>query len=94
MDFERSLEDENVYTRSLVFSSGKGQRNCLRRGMGIALCPERVLERDFKSGKLVRLEWPPAPAETMIMMITHVDKWCSLPLERFMELAEEAVLQG
>ncbi len=62
--------------------------------MGIALCPERVLARDFAQENLVRLEWAAAPAETMIMMITHEDKWCSPPLEHFMALAEQAVMFG
>ena len=62
--------------------------------MGIALCPERVLSRDFEKGTLVRLEWSPAPTETMIMVITHVDKWCSPPLKRFLELAKAVILQG
>ncbi len=82
---------ENVRTMPLIFSSGKGQRNCLLRGTGIALCPERVVARHLAEGKLVKLEWEPAPMETMIMMITHVEKWCSPPMERFMELAREAL---
>lgn len=77
-----------------MFSSGKGLRNCLRRGVGMALYPERVVRRDIEAGRLARVGWPHAPQETMVMMVTHDDKWRTPLLERFMELARESILAG
>ncbi|BBD09995.1 lysR family transcriptional regulator [Desulfovibrio ferrophilus] len=61
------------------------------RGVGIALCPERVVADDIARGRLKRLNWPHAPAETMILMITHVEKWRSPLLEDFMDMAREGI---
>ena len=62
--------------------------------MGIALCPERSVAADLAAGRLVRVGWPHAPAETMILMLTHADKWRSPLLQAFMDLAREAILPG
>lgn len=68
-------------------------RRCLRRGVGIALCPVRTVADDLAAGRLVRLDWPHAPEETMILMLTHSEKWRSPLLERFMAMAGEAIMQ-
>lgn len=81
-------------TRPLVFSSGPGLLRCLRRGVGVALLPLRVVREDLAAGGLARLHWPPAPAETMLHMITHAEKWRSPLLERFLSMAREAILRG
>lgn len=46
---------------------------------------------DIARGRLKRLNWPHAPAETMILMITHVEKWRSPLLEDFMDMAREGI---
>jgi len=59
--------------------------------LGIALCPERVVAADLKAGRLKRLDWAQAPTETMVLMITHVEKWRSPLLEDFMIMAREGI---
>ncbi len=79
--------------RTLVFSSGTGQRQCLLRGLGLALLPRRAVREDVAAGRLVELDWPPAPAETMLLMISQAERWHSPLMRAFMALAHEMVAE-
>ncbi len=94
MDFERSLEEQHVAPRILVFSNSKGLRHCLYKGVGLSLCPEVAVRDEIERGALVRLPWEEDGLETSVLMIWHADKWCSPLLTRFMELAREIMGGG
>ncbi|GFM35292.1 hypothetical protein DSM101010T_36570 [Desulfovibrio subterraneus] len=57
--------------------------------MGIALCPRTSIAEDLQQGRLIPLDWPAAPRETALLMIRHVDKWCSPLLTDFLALARK-----
>jgi len=78
-----------VDRKAIVFSSTPSLYNTLKRGVGLAFCPEIMVRRDIEEGRLVQLYWPPGPTETTVFMIRHADKWCSPVVSRFMEIAEE-----
>ena len=35
----------------------KGLRNCLRRGLGLTLCPRAAIRHDLEAGRLTALPW-------------------------------------
>lgn len=83
--FERSLEEQRVKHRPLEFSSGNSLRGCLQRGIGVTFCPTVAIRKELQEGVLRVLPWP--QTATSVIMIRHVDKWCSPLLHRFMEIA-------
>lgn len=83
--FERSLEEQQVDHRALEFSSGNSLRGCLQRGIGVAFCPTVAIKKELEEGVLRVLPWQ--ESATSVIMIRHVDKWCSPLLHRFMEIA-------
>jgi DNA-binding transcriptional LysR family regulator len=85
--FERSLEEQNISHRPLEFSSGSSLRACLQRGLGVTICPTVAIHKELQEGVLRQLHW--RKTSTSVIMIRHVDKWCSPLLSRFMEIALE-----
>lgn len=83
--FERLLEEERIEHRVIEFSSGNSLRGCLLRGIGVSLCPRISISRELRDGTLLALEWP--EISTSVIMIRHVDKWCSPLVARFMDIA-------
>jgi len=75
-------------------------RRCLRRGVGLTLCPRVAIAVDLAAGRLLTLSWTgfdpgrqPAEtaAEAATLMIWHADRWCSPALVRFMDLCAEVL---
>ena len=83
--FERSLEEQRIEYRALEFSSGNSLRGCLQRGIGVSFCPSISIHAELQAGSLQVLGWP--ESSTSVIMIRHVDKWCSPLLHRFMEIS-------
>jgi DNA-binding transcriptional LysR family regulator len=83
--FERSLEEHRVEHRALEFSSGNSLRGCLQRGIGVTFCPTVAIRKELQEGVLQILPWQ--ESATSVIMIRHVDKWCSPLLHRFMEIS-------
>ncbi|MGD9223910.1 MAG: LysR family transcriptional regulator substrate-binding protein, partial [Desulfobacteraceae bacterium] len=73
------------------FSSINSLRKCLKRGIGITICPEVAVDEELASGDLVKLKWDSPDKETPVIMIWHAEKWCSPLLKRFMSLCEEII---
>jgi hypothetical protein len=59
--------------------------------MGYAVCPEISVQTELAEGSLSKLRWGAVPFETSIIMIWHIEKWCSPLLKHFMILAEEII---
>jgi DNA-binding transcriptional LysR family regulator len=89
--FERSLEKQGIVPRILYFSSIIGLRNCLKKGIGLTLCPKIAVNSELKRGRLVELSWDVKSIETSVLMIWHTEKWCSPLLSQFMYFAEEVI---
>lgn len=83
--FERSLEEQSIDHRAMEFSSCNSLRACLQRGIGLTICPTVSIGKELQEGSLQVLNWP--QTFTSVIMIRHVDKWCSPVLKRFMEIA-------
>jgi DNA-binding transcriptional LysR family regulator len=87
--FERSLEEQKVEHRALEFSSGNSLRGCLQRGLGVTFCPTVAIKKELQEGILQVLPWQ--KSATSVIMLRHIDKWCSPLLSRFMELAKSLI---
>ncbi len=67
----------------------RGLRYCLRRGIGVTICPEVSARREIADGRLVNLSGEADVMEISVLMIWHSERWCSPLLKRFMEIARE-----
>jgi hypothetical protein len=47
-------------------------------GIGYTICPEALIRNELEDGSLKRIAWDEELFETFIIMIWHVEKWCSL----------------
>ncbi|MBI9086636.1 MAG: hypothetical protein JEZ11_23765 [Desulfobacterales bacterium] len=78
-------------TKVLKFSSIRGLRACLKRGLGFTVCPEVSVEEELKAKSLVRFDFSEDNDEASLIMIWHSEKWCSPLLKHFMNLSEEVI---
>lgn len=69
-------------------------KNCLKRGVGLSICPEVSVREDLASGILKKLDWALNDEETSLLMIWHHEKWCSPLLKQFMDMASEKMAPG
>jgi DNA-binding transcriptional LysR family regulator len=92
--FGRALEEQNISPRTIVFSSIRGMRACLKRGLGLTLCPQVSVEEDLKENRLIRLNLMHTHDEVSLIMIWHAEKWCSPLLKYFMRLSEEVMSES
>ena len=60
-------------------------------GIGYTICPEASVQRELAEGSLRKLGWNADHSETSVVMIWHVEKWCSPLLRHFLKLCEEVV---
>ncbi len=73
----------------LEFSSLRSLRFCLRRGIGVTICPEISVREEIADGRLVRLSRDADAMEISVLMIWHSERWCSPLLKRFMEISKD-----
>jgi len=66
-------------------------RACLKRGLGLTLCPQVSVEKDLEVKSLVRLHSRDINDEVSLIMIWHAEKWCSPLLKHFMQLSESVL---
>lgn len=89
--FERLLKEQMIKSHKLEFSSINSMRNCLKLGLGYAICPKISVRSELEDGTLASLRWHAAPFETSVVMIWHAEKWCSPLLKHFMAITRETI---
>jgi DNA-binding transcriptional LysR family regulator len=65
-------------------------KQCVTRGMGIAILPETAVKEEITNGLLHVLPWQDG-YEQAILMLWHKDKWIFPALHAFMDMARENV---
>ncbi|MEP5153624.1 LysR family transcriptional regulator [Planktotalea sp.] len=82
---------ERNWTPNAIFSVNSGQavREAARAGMGIAMLPEVLVQKDFSSSALVRLlpEW--GLPEKPMSLVYHRDRYRPQRLVKFIDFARE-----
>ena len=69
-------------------------RACLKRGLGLTLCPHVSVEKELEEKSLVRIETRDFNDEAALIMIWHSEKWCSPLLNDFMKLSESVISES
>ncbi len=83
--FERSLKENGVKCKVLEFSSISLLKKCVAQGLGVTVCPSWSVNSHCV--RLKTLKWK--REKTSVIMIKHVDKWCSPLISSFMKLVRE-----
>ena len=63
-------------------------RRCVARGIGLTVCPAVSVKRELTEGTLKQIDCQKPEDNIPILMIWHIEKWCSPLLKRFMDLAK------
>lgn len=92
MMFEKMLSEQNIKTGSkMEFNSVEAVKQCVIKGLGIAMIPERSVREEILAGKLAILPLKDEILETSVLMICHKNKWLSPALKEFMECARKTL---
>lgn len=75
----------------LDFSSINSLKSCLKKGIGITVCPEISVMEELEKKELKKLDLKMTEATTSIIMISHVKKWRPPVLDQFMGISEEVI---
>jgi DNA-binding transcriptional LysR family regulator len=81
----------NITLKIHEFSSINSMKTCLKKGMGITLCPDISIREECARGELQRLNCSLEQPETPVLMIRNGQKWCSPILKRFLTLVEKFI---
>lgn len=85
--FEESFRSAGVYpSNKFEFVSIEAIKQCVIAGLGIAILPEMVIEKEIQSGKLKELSWRNTTSPVFTQIAWHKDKYLTPPLEAFIEL--------
>jgi len=85
MVFEHTLNKEKVDpVVFLELNCIETIKQCVARGVGVAMIPMMAIKQEIAEEKLAILPWPQKKLETAILMIWHKSKWLSPVLQSFM----------
>ncbi|PFN05281.1 LysR family transcriptional regulator [Bacillus cereus] len=90
--FEELFRAEDVYPANKIeFVSVEAIKQCVIAGLGIAILPAMVVEKDIEEGTMEELilENPIAPIFTQIAW--HKDKWITVPLQQFIDVTRVVI---
>ena len=92
MTFEQILSLESVTPPTfMVMNSIESIKQCVLKGIGIAMFPMMAIQAEVEQKRMVVLPWPAEGLETAILMIRHRDKWLSPIARAFMESVREVI---
>lgn len=87
---ENTLKDSDIYPENkFEFVSIEAIKQCVIAGLGIAILPEMVVEKDIQEGRIKELNWKASTPTIYTQIAWHKDKFMSLPLEAFIELTRK-----
>ncbi|MCA0969269.1 LysR family transcriptional regulator [Halobacillus litoralis] len=91
--FEKACREEGVHPGSqFEFGSVEAIKQCVMAGLGVALLPRMVVERELQSKELVELDVETMVPPVYTKMAWHKDKWKTAPLEACIELMRERLV--
>jgi DNA-binding transcriptional LysR family regulator len=90
--FEQILTEEKVGSATIIeLNSIEAIKQCVIRGIGVAMIPMMSVKQEISQNKLMILPWSEEKLETGILMIWHKDKWLSPTLRVFMDTVKEVM---
>ena len=88
------LEKNNVIPGSLMeLSSVASIKQCTIAGLGIAMLPKIVAQKDIHRGDLVELKVKNAELDVKIQLIHHKNKWISPAMKAFIDLCNKRLVK-
>lgn len=92
MVFKEMLAAEKVEPATfMAFNCIESIKQCVFRGIGIAMFPMMAIRREVLQKAMTILPWPEENLETTILMIWHKNKWISPALQAFMDTVRETI---
>jgi len=92
MGFEQVLTEAKVVPATMIeLNSVESIKQCVLKGVGIAMLPRIVVEKEIRAGQLAVLPCAEMDLEAGILMIWHRNKWISPTLGAFMDTMREVV---
>ncbi|QUG41745.1 LysR family transcriptional regulator [Psychrobacillus sp. INOP01] len=90
---EDSLNSKGVYPLDKIeFGSIEAIKQCVLAGLGVALLPKMVVEKDIKEGRMKVLPWNTSTTPLFTQIAWHKDKRITPPLEEFINLTRKTFL--
>ena len=87
--FDKMLALANIRPGAITeFSSVEAIKQCVIAGMGLAVLPIIVLDREVRQKKIKTLNWAGASLDIATHVLWHKDKWLSPALAAFLELVK------
>ncbi len=86
---EQLLTENKVEYVAMEFNSVEAIKQCVMKGVGVAIIPRLAVREEIALKKLKALSWPEENLETAMLMIWHKDKWLFPTLRAFMDIVRE-----
>ncbi|GGB62617.1 LysR family transcriptional regulator [Virgibacillus dakarensis] len=89
---EESLREDDVYpVNQFEFVSIEAIKQCVIAGLGIAILPAMVVEKDINHGLMKELKWEHSTPSLFTQIAWHKDKLLTVPLMSFVELTRRTL---
>ncbi|MBM7602739.1 DNA-binding transcriptional LysR family regulator [Metabacillus crassostreae] len=95
----RTILEESFHTATLSilnkfeFVSIEAIKQCVNEGLGIAVLPAMVVEKEIKEGKMQEIAWMSLESTIHTQIAWHKDKWVTSPLRAFIELTRNTFIE-
>ncbi|MBF0706574.1 LysR family transcriptional regulator (plasmid) [Alkalihalobacillus hwajinpoensis] len=87
---EKSLIEADVHpTNKFEFVSIEAIKQCVIAGLGVAILPEMVVEKDIQEGSIKEMYWTADTPVFYTQIAWHKDKFMTIPLEAFIDLTRK-----
>ncbi|PEB47488.1 LysR family transcriptional regulator [Bacillus pseudomycoides] len=85
--FEDLFRTEDVYPiNKIEFVSVEAIKQCVIAGLGIAILPAMVVEKDIQEGTMKELVFENTITPIFTQIAWHKDKWITSPLQQFIDV--------
>ncbi|HGE5780123.1 MULTISPECIES: LysR family transcriptional regulator [Bacillus] len=92
--FEELFRAEGVYpVNKIEFVSVEAIKQCVIAGLGIAILPAMVVEKEIQEGTIGELTMENTIDPIFTQIAWHKDKWITAPLQQFIDVTKASFVQ-
>ena len=92
--FEELFHAEGVYpVNKIEFVSVEAIKQCVIAGLGIAILPAMVVEKEIQEGTIGELTMENTIDPIFTQIAWHKDKWITAPLQQFIDVTKASFVQ-
>lgn len=81
----------NISPMIYELSSMKSIKRCLKKELGLTICPEVAIQKELETQQLVSLNKAIFGEKTSVIMIWHSQKWASPILKQFLDISQKII---